>query len=135
MYWSLMFMDPKFLIPEDIPRIPILLDMTLHLFPAVFLWIDFLVFDVQFKRSTTHIKIIYAFALFYYGWSWYCYSVNGYWVYPFLSEFNLPVRTAFFAASGVLCMCMYEVGAIVHNKIHASTEHKQHNLKNKKLKQ
>lgn len=135
MYWTLMFLDPTFLIPKDIPRIPLILDMTLHLFPAVFLWFDFLVFDVQFKRSTSHIKIIYAFAVFYYVWSWYCQHVNGYWVYPFLGEFNLALRTAFFAGSGILCMFMYEAGAIVHSKIHASTQQKEHKLRAKGLKQ
>ena len=124
MYWSLMFMDPHFLIPEDIERIPIILDMTLHLFPAVFLWIDFLVFDIEFKRSNSHIRVIYAFATFYYFWSWYCFKVNGYWAYPFLSEFNFPLRTAFFAGSGLFCMMMYETGALIHSKIH-SIEKKQ----------
>lgn len=136
MYWSLMFMDPKFLIPEDIPRIPIILDMTLHLFPAVFLWIDFLVFEVQFKRSNSHVKVIYGFAVFYYVWSWYCFSQNGYWAYPFLGDFNLPLRTAFFAGSGIFCSIMYEIGAVIHSKIHSSAQQKQQQkLKDNKLKQ
>lgn len=113
-----MLLDPHLLIPEDYPGIPLMMDLTLHLFPAVFLWIDFLAFDTQFKRSDSHVKVIGGFAVFYFVWSWYCQSVNGFWAYPFLADFNLLMRTAFFAGSGLLCWGMYEVGAKIHLKIH-----------------
>ncbi|KAI8067683.1 FAR-17a/AIG1-like protein [Gilbertella persicaria] len=119
LYWSMMLLDPHLLIPEDIPGIPLFLDFTLHLFPAVFLWIDFLAFDVEFKRSNRHVGVIYGFAAFYYVWSWYCQSVNGYWPYPFLGSFTLGMRTAFFVGAGILAWGMYEFGAIVHQKMHA----------------
>lgn len=135
LYWSMMLMDPHLIIPQDIERIPLLLDFTLHLFPAVFLWIDFLVFDVQFKRSNSHVVIIYGFALFYFIWSWYCKYVNGYWVYPFLAEFNLPMRIAFFAGSGIFCWGMYEFGALIHYKIHGLEQQLEKKEKSSKLKQ
>jgi hypothetical protein len=130
----MMLMDPHLIIPKDMPGIPLLLDFTLHLFPAVLLWIDFLVFDVHFKRSNSHVVIIYVFALFYFVWSWYCKYVNGYWVYPFLAEFNLPMRIAFFAGSGIFCWGMYEFGAMIHHKMHGAAV-VQEKKKSNKLKQ
>lgn len=118
----MMLLDPHLLIPKDIPGIPLMMDLTLHLFPAVFLWIDFLVFDIQFRRSDSHVRVIGGFALFYFVWSWYCKTVNGFWAYPFLADFNLPMRIGFFAGSGILCWGMYEVGAIVHAKIHYAAQ-------------
>ncbi|KAF1801631.1 FAR-17a/AIG1-like protein [Mucor lusitanicus] len=131
MYWSMILIDPHLLIPKDMPGIPLLLDCTLHLFPAVFLWIDFLAFEVDFKRSNAHVGVIYAFAAFYFCWSWYCYQVNGFWAYPFLAEFSLPMRVAFFAGSGVFCWGMYEFGAKVHYKLHAQAKQAAHHLKQK----
>ncbi|KAI9467979.1 MAG: FAR-17a/AIG1-like protein [Benjaminiella poitrasii] len=124
MYWTMILVDPHLLIPKDFPGIPLLLDCTLHLFPAVFLWIDFLAFDVEFKRSNAHVGVIYVFTVFYFVWSWYCQNVNGYWAYPFLAEFSLLMRVNFFAGSGLLCWGMYEFGAKIHNKIHAIGQNK-----------
>ncbi|CEP15021.1 hypothetical protein [Parasitella parasitica] len=119
LYWSMTLIDPHLLVPEDVPGIPFLLDCAFHLFPAVFLWVDFLAFDIDFKRSNAHVGVIYGFAVFYFCWAWICYQVNGFWAYPFLGELSTSMRAAFFVASGVLCWAMYEFGARVHHKIHA----------------
>jgi hypothetical protein len=131
LYWSMILTDPHLLIPKDMPGIPLLLDCTLHLFPAVFLWIDFLLFDIEFKRSNLHVGLIYGFAAFYFVWSWYCQHINGYWPYPFLADFSLLMRTLFFVFSGVFCWCMYEFGAMVHGKIHGVAQRKFNQLKEK----
>lgn len=115
----MVLIDPHLLMPKDMPGIPLILDFTLHLFPAIFLWIDFLAFEADFKRSNTHVFVISAFTVFYFVWSWYCYNINGYWAYPFLGDFTLPMRVGFFAGSGILCWGMYELGAKVHRRIHA----------------
>ncbi|KAI7899693.1 FAR-17a/AIG1-like protein [Cokeromyces recurvatus] len=133
LYWSMMLLDPHLLIPKDLPGIPLILDCTLHLFPAVFLWIDFLAFDIDFKRSNTHVGMISAFTLFYFAWSWYCQHVNGYWAYPFLAEFTLFMRIGFFVGSGLLCWGMYEIGAKIHDKIHTSHDKAKKKLTEKSL--
>lgn len=127
LYWSMILIDPRLLIPDELPRIPLILDFTLHLFPAVFLWIDFLMFDIEFVRSKAHIILIAVFTLCYFVWSWYCQSVNGYWPYPFLGEFTFWMRAGFFVSSGMLCWGMYEVGAAIH-----ATLHKKQKIETKK---
>jgi hypothetical protein len=114
----MMMMDPHLLIPEDIILIPLPLDFSLHLFPALFLWVDFLVFDLDFARSNAHVFMIYSFAAFYFVWSWYCQTINGYWPYPFLGDFTDTMRAGFFVGCGSLCWCMYEAGAFIHSKLH-----------------
>ncbi|KAI9247051.1 FAR-17a/AIG1-like protein-domain-containing protein [Sporodiniella umbellata] len=118
LYWSLLMLDPKLLMPEDMPPISLDVDFALHLFPALFLWLDFLMFDIHFVRSQAHILVIAAFTVFYFVWSWYCYSINGMWPYPFLGDFTFLMRSGFFIGSGLLCWLMYEVGAYVHTKLH-----------------
>ncbi|ORE06149.1 hypothetical protein BCV72DRAFT_292331 [Rhizopus microsporus var. microsporus] len=129
LYWSMLLIDPRLLVPEDLPRIPLLLDFTLHLFPAIFLWIDFLMFDIDFVRSNAHVLVIYSFTLFYFIWSSYCHSKNGYWPYPFLGDFTLWMRIGFFVMSGVLCWGMYELGAAVHARLHRKPVVKSARLK------
>ncbi|KAG1457712.1 hypothetical protein G6F56_006551 [Rhizopus delemar] len=130
LYWSMLMIDPHLLIPEELPRLPLVLDFTLHLFPAVFLWIDFLMFDIDFVRSKAHVLVIAIFTLLYFIWSWYCHSINGYWPYPFLGDFTFWMRVSFFAVSGLLCWGMYEVGAAIHASLHKKSKpiHKKGHL-------
>ncbi|KAI8393881.1 FAR-17a/AIG1-like protein [Radiomyces spectabilis] len=118
MYWSMVLYDPETLIPKDMPPIPVNVDFSLHLYPALFLWFDFLVFNIEFERSYRHIMVIYGFCVFYLLWSSYCNSKNGYWPYPFLNEFSDLGRVAFYGGCGTLCWCMYEAGAFVHSRLH-----------------
>ncbi|KAI8640626.1 FAR-17a/AIG1-like protein [Parasitella parasitica] len=103
LYWSLTLVDPHLIIPGDVPDTSLLVDCAFHLFPALFLWIDFLAFEIDFKRSNAHVRVIYGFAVFYFLWAWFCYQLNGFWVYPFLDQLSMSMRAAVFATSGVLC--------------------------------
>lgn len=102
--------DPHLLVPKDVPPIPMLIDFSLHLFPAVFLWIDFLLFNVEFERAKSHVVNIYLFAIAYYVWTWYCFSRNQYYAYPFLAELSDTGRALFYAGCGTMCWIMYEAG-------------------------
>ncbi|KAI9279430.1 FAR-17a/AIG1-like protein [Umbelopsis sp. AD052] len=118
LYWGMIFLDPKLLIPADAPKIPVFVDCCLHLFPALFLWIDFLFFNVEFKRSSSHVVNIYLFTIAYYVWTSYCYSKNKYYAYPFLADMTTNGRLVFFAVSGTICWLMYELGAYIHKSLH-----------------
>lgn len=110
LYWAMVFVDPELLIPKDVPPIPMILDCALHLYPAVFLWSDFLIFNLEFKRSYQHVTAIYGFALFYLAWSWMCQIQNGYWPYPFLDQVTTIVRLLIYISAGTLCWFIYEAG-------------------------
>ncbi|KAJ2962208.1 hypothetical protein NQZ79_g2608 [Umbelopsis isabellina] len=110
LYWGMTLVDPHLLVPKDVPPIPMLIDFSLHLFPAIFLWIDFLLFNVEFERSKSHVVNIYLFAIAYYVWTWYCFSKNQYYAYPFLAELSDTGRALFYAGCGTMCWIMYEAG-------------------------
>ncbi|KAI7880392.1 hypothetical protein K492DRAFT_207581 [Lichtheimia hyalospora FSU 10163] len=119
LYWPMVFYSRDLLADQDLPfELPLTLDMALHFWPAVLLWIDFLVFDAEFQRSKAHVLTIYVFTIFYLAWSTYCFSRNGFWVYPFLAEFSTVGRMTFFMCCGNLCAAMYEAGAYIHSKLH-----------------
>ncbi|KAG0179341.1 hypothetical protein DFQ29_002231 [Apophysomyces sp. BC1021] len=107
-YWAMFLKDPYLLTPKDIPPIPMYVDCALHLNPAVLLWVDFLIFNAEFKRSLRHVVAIYGFTTFYYVWSWFCQSQNGYWPYPFLNDFSSAGRLAFYLGCGTLSWIIYE---------------------------
>ena len=113
LYWGMIFLDPQLLIPQGVPPIPMIVDLCLHLFPALFLWIDFLVFNVEFERSTNHVINIYLFSVAYYLWTLYCFSRNEYYAYPFLDKMTTAGRIGFYAASGTTCWIMYEFGRLI----------------------
>ncbi|KAJ8653572.1 hypothetical protein O0I10_010719 [Lichtheimia ornata] len=121
LYWSMVFLEPTLLIPEDMPPIPVVVDCALHLYPALFLWIDFLVFNINFKRSPRHVAVIYGFAMFYLAWSWLCQTQNGHWPYPFLDKLTPVPRAGFYLFCGTLCWIIYEAGAVIHAKLHQSS--------------
>lgn len=109
----MIFLDPHLLIPQGVPPIPMIVDLCLHLFPALFLWTDFLVFNVEFERSTNHVINIYLFAVAYYLWTLYCFSRNEYYAYPFLDKMSTAGILGFYAASGTTCWIMYEFGRLI----------------------
>ena len=102
--------DPSFITPKDMPPIPLIVDCALHLFPAMFLWFDFLIFNSEFKRSVRHVAIIYGFGIWYYAWSSVCHSRNSYYPYPFLDQMSEYQRIMFYLISATLAWCMYEFG-------------------------
>ncbi|KAI9010432.1 FAR-17a/AIG1-like protein [Phycomyces nitens] len=122
LYWSMALVNPRLLSPKDLPPPPLHLDFALHLVPAILLWTNFFWFNLEFKRSVRHIITIYGFVVFYYVWSWYCKTRNGYWPYPFLNAFSDSNRAVFFFGCGTLCWLMYETGAFFHAKINRVKE-------------
>ncbi|KAI9499571.1 FAR-17a/AIG1-like protein [Zychaea mexicana] len=118
LYWGMSLIDPTFITPKDMPPIPLIVDCTLHLYPAVFLWIDFLIFNTEFRRSARHVTAIYGSGISYYVWSCICHSMNSHYPYPFLDKMSEQQRIMFYAVASTLAWCMYEIGALLHSKLH-----------------
>ncbi|KAI9275893.1 FAR-17a/AIG1-like protein [Phascolomyces articulosus] len=114
LYWGMGLIDPHFITPKDMPPIPLVVDCALHLFPAMFLWFDFLIFNNEFKRSVRHIAMLYGFGFSYYVWSGVCHSRNSHYPYPFLDQMSEFQRVLFYFISATLAWCMYEIAIIPH---------------------
>ncbi|KAI9029066.1 FAR-17a/AIG1-like protein [Phycomyces nitens] len=119
MYWPMMLHSRDLLVPKGSPfDLPLVLDLSLHLWPTVILYIDLFLFNTEYKRSRENVTAIYVFCALYFFWSSYCESVNGFWVYPFLGLFSVPGRAAFFVVCATVCVGIYELGSAIHSKIH-----------------
>ncbi|KAL0088313.1 FAR-17a/AIG1-like protein [Phycomyces blakesleeanus] len=119
MYWPMMLHSRDLLVPKGSPfDLPLILDLSLHLWPAVILYIDLFVFNSEYKRSTHNVTAIYVFCTLYFFWSSYCRSVNGFWVYPFLDFFSVPGRAAFFVVCATVCVGLYELGMYYYKISH-----------------
>lgn len=89
LYWSLMLLDPGLLNPAVAPgeepfRIPLKLDLALHAFPAILLWIDFLAFSPPLPRRARPALIASLATASYCVWMEYCAAGNGQYPYPML---------------------------------------------------
>ncbi|KAI7906292.1 FAR-17a/AIG1-like protein-domain-containing protein [Cokeromyces recurvatus] len=124
LYWPIMLYDKEMLVPKDtIFDLPLKLDLSLHLFPTIVCWIDFMGFNRGFKRSPIHIFSIYFFTFLYYVWVNVCYEHNGYWPYPLLGLFkNNAQRGVFFIFCGWFCSLLYKTIAKGHELFHAKKE-------------
>lgn len=97
LYWPIVLYDRTLLLPEGLEYdLPLTLDLSIHLAPAVFCLLDLLVYNKGFKRTPSHILSIYIFGIAYFYWATLCYEKNGYWVYPLLSKFSDAQRAVFF---------------------------------------
>ncbi|RKP25317.1 FAR-17a/AIG1-like protein [Syncephalis pseudoplumigaleata] len=129
LYWSIVLYDDHLMHGDDQERLPFLLDATYHLFPAIALWIEFLAFSDNFKRSIKHIYVIYSFALLYGIWLQVCYYYNGFWPYPFFHLMEHHHRVAVYLSSATLCSFIYMTGATVHTRLHLAKQHLLHQVK------
>ncbi|OCF38345.1 hypothetical protein I317_07889 [Kwoniella heveanensis CBS 569] len=120
-YWSIILLAPELMLPpapdmasspepsssgfeDGLFRIPLWMDMSMHLAPAVALIIDFFFLEKKFRPPASTIGAFLLAATFgtTYGlWVEHCASINGSFPYPFLTIMELPGRVATYAGSTV----------------------------------
>ncbi|PWN25657.1 hypothetical protein BDZ90DRAFT_208682, partial [Jaminaea rosea] len=118
LYWTVLAINPSLLIPErevadplnpgqfvmEPVRLPWVVDLTMHAFPAIFLVVDFLFFSpplpLSVRRLTTSWPTYSAgLAVFaYWGWESLCASKNGHYPYPLLGLMSTTQRALFHVA-------------------------------------
>ena len=114
-YWSMISYDPKLLAPPGVKPIPLLLDLSIHFFPFLLLFTEFLCYAHYFTRSTRHQVVVVGFSLSYAVWMHICYEMNGYWAYPMLGWMTEWQRIGFIVASAGLALGMYEMVVSMHH--------------------
>ncbi|PNS17713.1 UPF0641 membrane protein [Sphaceloma murrayae] len=100
LYWGLRAIDPRLVIPPDLPQLPLLADMSFHLAPAALLIVDLLLFSPPYSISVLpSFGLSALIALAYYAWVEHCYSKNGFYPYPIFDEAGFNGRIVLFAGS------------------------------------
>jgi hypothetical protein len=69
LYWGIMAINPALMVPENsIMLLPLGLDLSIHSFPAVFLFMDFLFFSPPFSKQTNPFVLAAVAGLAYGVW-------------------------------------------------------------------
>ncbi|KAG8623777.1 hypothetical protein KVT40_008753 [Elsinoe batatas] len=103
LYCGLSAIDPRLVIPPDLPQLPLLADMSFHLAPAALLIVDLLFFSPPYSISSLpSFGLSGIIALAYYVWVEHCYSKNGFYPYPIFDEAGFTGRIILFTGSALV---------------------------------
>ncbi|CAO3614961.1 unnamed protein product [Mucor hiemalis] len=110
LYWALSFYQKDLVLPAG-PGVNIsfILDICLHLIPAVVCWVDFLAFNQEFKKSPVHILSMYILAMMYFAWVNQCFEENGYWAHLLFEKLSDMQRGALLLSSAWICSNLYKL--------------------------
>ncbi|KAF2156764.1 integral membrane protein [Myriangium duriaei CBS 260.36] len=103
LYWGLRSIDPALVQAPDLPTLPLAADCSFHLFPALALLADLLLFSPPYG-----IAVLPAFglssviAVAYYFWVEHCYAQNGFYPYPLFDQVGFEGRAALFIGSALV---------------------------------
>jgi len=116
-YWTMTALSPQLMFPTEgeyfdeepssLPsadllfRIPLWMDLTLHLLPSVALLGDFFVWEKRFNPPASTIGatlLAIVFALSYTSWIEHTATINKQFPYPFLTMMDFPGRVALYVA-------------------------------------
>lgn len=121
LYWTFLAIDPALLIPSrkvpdtlnpgqfvmETVRLPLLIDLCMHAFPAILLLVDFLVFSPPLPLRCPSVLTSWPIwtsvlsTMSYCLWAEVCNAHNGHYPYPLLSMLSTPHRVALYIACGL----------------------------------
>ena len=102
LYFGLRAISSDLVIPEW-ARLPLTLDLSLHLAPTIFQLVDFLYFSPQWNISERQaLRLSIILACLYWLWIERCRRMNGFYAYPIFDEAGLLGRIGLFSMSAVL---------------------------------
>lgn len=113
-YWGIFHYNRFWLYPKDIPPVPFVIDLYLHFLPAVALWLELLTTVKLHRLSKKHIFFIAMFSVVYMLWTEYCYSRNGYYVYPILSLLDYKGKTFLTMSTIGISILVYVMTVQIH---------------------
>jgi len=136
LYFSLRLVDKSLVIP-DWAQLPLVPDLSFHLFPTLFLAIDFLLLSPPWTISLPEsLALSSAFATGYWFWVEQCYRHNGYLPYPIFEMIGTEQRIGLFAfAAALLTGCTMALGWVyvkMNGKIMEVLQGEQDKKKKKK---
>ncbi|KAL5235596.1 hypothetical protein ACI65C_003006 [Semiaphis heraclei] len=110
-FWSLWFIDRSLVMPKDIDLyFPVWLNHTMHTFVSVFTCLEMVTayrpYPSRVFGMTTHLCLQLSYLI----WIHIVYSQCHMWVYPILTQLNLPLRCLFFLGTFVYTSVLYMVG-------------------------
>ncbi|KAK4053440.1 hypothetical protein OIV83_001606 [Microbotryomycetes sp. JL201] len=124
LYWGMQFYDPKLLTPPGTMfKIPLFLDISIHALPALFLWIDFLVFSPRMSKSVNPLLISALGTLAYTTWMEYAAAQNKHFPYPFLDHMPPVARSLFYLCMIPVLLGLFKCANGIHDVVRGSGTH------------
>ncbi|POW02453.1 hypothetical protein PSTT_11804, partial [Puccinia striiformis] len=137
-YWPIIILNPKLMMPPDASMImPLGMDLALHLYPALLLWIDYFAFSDRLKNpsngkirltesiqlSTFQLTVLVTVA--YVSRVELSQKLDGFFLisnknfstkdpYPFLNDVNFPIRLAIYTGASGLCYMYASIAEGLH---------------------
>ncbi|KAK5107975.1 hypothetical protein LTR62_000520 [Meristemomyces frigidus] len=103
LYWGLRAIDPKLVLPDWAPPLPLLTDLGFHAVPAVSLVIDLLFFSPPYTIAfAPSLGLSGCIAFGYWFWIERCYQYNQFYPYPIFNLLSTGERIGLFVGSAVL---------------------------------
>ncbi|GAA5859325.1 hypothetical protein JCM8547_001985 [Rhodosporidiobolus lusitaniae] len=121
-YWGLTLYDPSLLNPPSAEfRLPLGVDMSIHGLPALYLWLDFLLFSPRFPSRVRPLSLALIVTLAYSLWMELCASKNGAFPYPMFDALELKYRLGVYVVSVPLVVGLYGAANGVHGLVRGSS--------------
>ena len=128
------FQIDKNLVFPEWAQLPLMADLSFHLFPPIFLTIDFLLLSPPWNISARNaLALSTSIAFGYWFWVEQCYSHNNFYPYPIFDEVNLMGRIGLFCLSAVVMtgstVALKRVYASLNGKIMETLQEEQNKKK------
>lgn len=132
LYWQI---DKSLVFPEW-AQLPLMADLSFHLFPPLFLSVDFLLLSPPWTISARNaLALSTTLAFGYWFWVEQCYKHNGFYPYPIFEQVDLIGRIGLFILSAVVMtgstMTLKRLYAVVNGKIMETLQVEQNKKKTK----
>ena len=103
LYWGLQAIDPKLVLPDWAPPLPLVTDIAFHAAPSIFLATDLLFLSPPYTiAAVPSIVLSLGIAFLYWFWVELCYAHNGFYPYPIFEALSTPWRVLLFTFSALL---------------------------------
>ncbi|KAK0219774.1 FAR-17a/AIG1-like protein [Armillaria nabsnona] len=123
-YWTLITFFPNLIKMKattdgaPIPFLPLSVDLSLHAVPGIALVADFLLLERRYSQRTVarySIPTMVACTVAYGAWAEWCARINGYFMYPFLTENPFTIRLVIYAGSATVGYISFRILNAIHS--------------------
>ncbi|KAG7442916.1 uncharacterized protein BT62DRAFT_954385 [Guyanagaster necrorhizus] len=123
-YWTLIIFFPNLIKMKatadgaPIPFLPLSVDLSLHAVPGIALVADFLLLEKRYSRRTVahySIPTVVVCTAAYGAWAEWCASINGFFMYPFLTDNPFAIRLAIYAGGASVGYLSFRVLNAIHS--------------------
>ncbi|EEB09368.2 fungal protein [Schizosaccharomyces japonicus yFS275] len=110
LYWGIALYDRGLLRPDEFEPAPLIFDLSVHIFPTIFLLFDYFFLSPPFKAPVKHFGVFFVLITAgYYYWVERCYVRNKFYAYPLLEYLSTHEKVLLFGFASALSLVFYTV--------------------------